>query len=208
MSALLLVTAAGLGLLAFFEPCTIATHTLFAARSSRDAAQRRRAALVQLVIARSALLAGIFGAAAAIGLDELAVPYAAFMLGIIGTVYLVSRRVYLPLPHLEGFRLVPGGHALPQAVQLGLTLPACTLPLVAVVGVIAALNQRIDAALGAGLVFAGMFSLPTVWDSLHGLSQAHRIFLGKAAAASPGVTALLLWSGAILLWHTGTDTWI
>lgn len=203
MSTLLLVTAAGLGLLAFFEPCTIATHTLFAARCSHDAAHRRRAALAQLLLSRSALLAGLFGTAAAIGLDGLSAPQAALMLGIIGTVYLVTRRIYLPVPHLEFFRLIPGGRRLPQALRLGLTLPACTLPLVAVVGVIAALGQRIDLAVWAGLAFAGMFSLPTVWDSQHGLNAAHLAFLGKAAGASPYVTALLLWGGAFLIWQTG-----
>jgi len=204
MSALLIVTAAGLGLLAFFEPCTIATHTLFAARSSHDAAPRRRVALAQLVLSRSALLAGLFGTAAVIGLDRLSAPQAALMLGIIGMVYLVTRRVYLPIPHLEFFRLIPGGHQLPQALKLGLTLPACTLPLVAVIGAIAALGQRIDLALWAGLAFAGMFSLPTVWDSLRGLNPAHLAFLGKAAGASPYVTALLLWGGAFLIWQTGS----
>ncbi len=203
MSTLLIVTAAGLGLLAFFEPCTIATHTLFAARSSRDDAGRRRLALTQLVIARSALLAGLFGLAAAIGLDGLSAPQASLMLGFIGAVYLVTRRVYLPVPHVECFRLIPGGRRLPQAVRLGLTLPACTLPLVAVVGILAALVQRIDLALWAGLVFTAMFTLPTVWDSLRGLSPPHRAFLGRAAAASPYATALLLWSGALVIWRTG-----
>ncbi|MDA8255380.1 MAG: hypothetical protein M0Z99_07065 [Betaproteobacteria bacterium] len=204
MSAVLLVTAAALGLLAFFEPCTIATHTLFAARASHDAAHQRRSALAQLILSRTILLAAIFGIAAALGLDGISAPRAALMLGLIGTVYLVSRRIYLPVPHLEFFRIIPRGHQLPQALKLGLTLPACTLPLVAVVGVIAALGHRVDIALGAGLAFAGMFSLPTVWDSLHGLNAAHRAFLGKAAGASPYVTAALLWSGAFLIWQTGT----
>lgn len=204
MSALLLVAAAGLGLLAFFEPCTIATHTLFAARANQDAARRRRTALVQLLLSRAVLLAAIFGIAAAIGLDGLSASRASLVLGVIGAVYLLSRRVYLPVPHLECFRLLPGGQRLPQALKLGLTLPACTLPLVAVVGVIAALAQRIDSAILAGLVFAGLFSLPTVWDSLHGLGAAHRAFLSKAAAVTPYVTAALLWGGALLLWRTGS----
>jgi len=33
MNELLIFTAATLGMLAFFEPCTIATHTLFAVRA-------------------------------------------------------------------------------------------------------------------------------------------------------------------------------
>ena len=203
MSAVLLVTAAALGLLAFFEPCTIATHTLFAVRASHDAVRQRRVALAQLVLSRSILLAGLFGIAAAIGLDGISITRATLMLCIIGAVYLVSRRIYLPVPHLELFRIIPSGHQLPQALKLGLTLPACTLPLVAVVSAIAALGHRIDIALWAGLAFAGMFSLPTVWDSLHGLNPAHLAFLGKAAGASPYVTALLLWGGAFLIWQTG-----
>lgn len=202
MSTLLFVTAAGLGLLAFFEPCTIATHTLFAARSSLDSPRRRRLALAQLIISRSTLLAGLFVIAAAIGLGGLSALQATLMLSLIGAIYLVTRWVYLPVPHVECFRLLPGGRRLPQAVRLGLTLPACTLPLVAVVGILAALGQRIDLAIGAGLAFAAMFSLPTVWDSLRGLSPAHRAFLGRAAAASPYVTALLLWSGALVILQT------
>jgi cytochrome c-type biogenesis protein len=203
MNAMLLVTAALLGLLAFFEPCTIATHTLFAARASHDAARRRLAALAQLMLSRSALLAAIFGIVAAIGLDGISALKATLMLGVMGAVYLLSRRIYLPVPHVEFFRLMPGGPRLPQALKLGLTLPACTLPLVAVVGVLSALTRRPDIAALAGLVFAVTFSLPTVWDSLHGLSAARRSFLGWAAGTTPYLTTLLLWSGAVVIWKTG-----
>lgn len=203
MNALLLLTAAGLGLLAFFEPCTIATHTLFAVRASHDATRRRWFALGQLVLSRTALLAALFGIAAWLGLESIPVNTATSMLSVIGAIYLVSRKVYLPVPHIEFFRLIPQHGHLPQALKLGLTLPACTLPLVAVVGVLSALTRRPDMAMLAGLAFAAMFSLLTVWDSVRGLSAAHRAFLGKAANASPYVTALLLWSGAFLIWKTG-----
>ena len=56
------------------------------------------------------------------------------MLGVLGAVYLISRRVYLPVPHLEFFRLIPGYARVPHGIRLGLTIPACTLPLVVVVG--------------------------------------------------------------------------
>lgn len=203
MNALLLVTAAGLGLLAFFEPCTIATHTLFAVRANHDAARRRWITLVQLVLSRTILLAALFGITAWLGLESISLNTATAMLSVIGAIYLVSRKVYLPVPHIEFFRLLPQHGHLPQALKLGLTLPACTLPLVAVVGVLSALTHRPDMAMLAGLAFAAMFSLPTVWDSVRGLNAAHRAFLGKAANASPYVTALLLWSGAFLIWKTG-----
>ena len=203
MNALLLVTAAGLGLLAFFEPCTIATHTLFAARASHDSARRRWIALAQLVLSRTALLAALFGIAAWLGLENIPVNTATALLSVIGTIYLVSRKVYLPVPHIEFFRLIPGPRLLQLALKLGLTLPACTLPLVAVVGILSALTRRPDMAMLAGLAFAAMFSLPTVWDSVRGLNAAHRAFLGKAANASPYLTALILWGGAFLIWQTG-----
>ncbi len=203
MNTILFITAALLGLLAFFEPCTIATHTLFAVRASHGSARQRRLALIQLVLSRTALLAGVFGSAAWIGLTTIAPATALFMLSVIGAIYLITRKIVLPVPHLEFFRLLPGHAEFPQGFKLGLTLPACTLPLVAVVGVIAALTHNPLAAMGAGVIFSAMFSLPTWWDSVHGLDAAHRAFLGKAANASPYITALLMWGGAFLIWTTG-----
>jgi len=203
MNAVLLMTAAGLGLLAFFEPCTIATHTLFAVRLSHEAVRRRRLALAALVLSRALLLMAIFGMAAWVGLDGIPTATAMTMLGVTGAIYLLSRRIYLPVPHMAFFHLIPGHARLSQGIKLGLTLPACTLPLVLVVGVTSALTQRPDMAMLAGLIFAGMFSLPTLWNSTHKLDAAHRAFLGRAANLSPYITTLLLWSGAFMIWQTG-----
>lgn len=203
MNAFLLLTAAGLGFLAFFEPCTIATHTLFAARLSRETVRRRGFVLVELVLSRTLLLMATFGIAGWVGLEGLSAETAMTILAMIGAVYLISRRIYLPVPHMEFYRLIPGHARASQGIKLGLTLPACTLPLVLVVGVISALTQRPDTALLAGFIFAGMFSLPTLWDSTHKPDAAHQAFLGKAANLSPYITTLLLWSGVFMIWQTG-----
>ena len=71
MSNVLLMAAAVLGFLSFFEPCTIATHTLFAVRASHDSVKQRWLALSQLMLSRALLLVGLFSAAAVIGLAEL-----------------------------------------------------------------------------------------------------------------------------------------
>jgi len=203
MSTILLATAAVLGFLSFFEPCTIATHTLFAVRTSHDSVKQRWLALVQLTLSRVLLLVVVFSAAATIGLAELSANTAMLMLGVIGLVYLITRKIYLPVPHLAFYRLLPRHDGLSQGFKLGLTLPACTLPLVLIVGILSALTQRPDAAVLAGLVFAVMFTLPTLWDSTHELNAAHRAFLSKAANLSPYLTTLLLWGGALLIWQTG-----
>lgn len=203
MSTILLMTAAVLGFLSFFEPCTIATHTLFAVRASHDPVKHRWLALAQLMLSRTLLLVMLFGLAALIGLAEPSSNMAMLMLGVIGLVYLITRKIYLPVPHLEFYRLVPRHDGLSQGFKLGLTLPACTLPLVLIVGILSALTQRPGVAVLAGLVFAVMFTLPTLWDSTHELNATHRAFLSKAANLSPYVTTLLLWGSAFLIWKTG-----
>ena len=203
MSTILLMTAAVLGFLAFFEPCTIATHILFAVRASHDSVKQRWLVLAQLTLSRTLFLVILFSSAAAIGLAELSANTAMLMLSVIGLVYLITRKIYLPVPHLEFYRLLPRHDGLSQGFRLGLTLPACTLPLVLIVGILSALTQRPGVAVLAGLVFAIMFTLPTLWDSTHELTAAHRAFLSKAANLSPYITTLLLWGGAFLIWKTG-----
>lgn len=197
MTAMLLATAAVLGLLSFFEPCTIATHTLFAARVHSGVEGGRASSLARLMCARSALLAGLFAAGGGIGLVTLPSSLAVAMLGAAGLVYLVTRRIYLPVPHAEFFRVLPAQRRLPQAIRLGLTLPACTLPLVAIVAVLSALSRQPWLGVAAGLAFALMFTLPTVWSGLRGVSAATRAVLAGAAAFSPYLTAALLWGAAL-----------
>lgn len=203
MDNILLITAALLGLLAFFEPCTIATHTLFAVRTHTAAQTQRLWSLAQLLISRTLLLGLLFGGAALLGLSALSATTAILMLSAVGLVYLISRRVYLPVPHVEFFRLLPRHIGLSQGLKLGLSLPACTLPLILIVGLLAALSQQILLALLAGGVFSVMFTLPTWWGVQCGLGPRARAFLAHAAAISPYLTALLLWGAAFSIWQNG-----
>ena len=164
---------------------------------------QRMHALAQLTLARTGLLAFIFAAAAAVGLATLPSWAAMAMLGVIGLVYLVACKVYLPVPHLEFFRVFPLQDHLSQGLKLGLTLPACTLPLVVIVAVLSALTQRPAVAALAGVVFALMFTLPTLWGSAHGLGAGARALLAWAASLSPYLTTVLLWGAAFLIWQTG-----
>lgn len=203
METVLLIAAFVLGVLSFFEPCTIATHTLFAVRAHHEPLNLRALALAHLMFSRIGLLSLIFGVAAAIGLAALSAQAAMLMLGGIGLVYLISRKVYLPVPHLEFFRLIPRHAGLSQGLKLGLTLPACTLPLVLIVGMLSALTQQPAVAVLAGCLFAVMFTLHTLWGSVHGLGADARAFLGKSASLSPYFTTALLWGAAFLIGQTG-----
>lgn len=159
MITLLLVSAVILGTLSFFEPCTIATHTLFTVRAHRQRGTRSDHSLFTLWMTRSSLTAGLLVLATWITDPPAWGPYTpSVILAAIATIYLVSRLVYIPVPHLAFHRLLPGGARLPQAVQLGLTLPACTLPLFVIVAGVAATVDSVAFAAMAGLLFAG--SLP------------------------------------------------
>lgn len=209
MSAVLaLMTASVLGALAFFEPCTIATHTLFSVRAH---AQRRSACcqgLFMLWGARSALSVGLLMLAVSL-IDaphwNSVVP--GVMLAAMASVYLASRFFYIPVPHLAFYKLLPqkllphkllpGGERLPQALQLGLTLPACTLPLFAIVAALVVTLDSMRIAVLAGLLFASLFTLPTAIAAVTGFSARGRRFLQFSAVATPFITAALLYGAAL-----------
>jgi len=119
--------------------------------------------------------------------------------------YLVSRFTYIPVPHLEFFRLLPGGRSLPFAVQLGLTLPACTIPLFMIVAGLAVTVDSLGFAALSGLLFATLFTAPMVITSFKGIHADGRELLNRAARGSPYLTAVLLFGAALYLLIPGLD---
>jgi cytochrome c-type biogenesis protein len=200
-AGVLLATAVALGTLSFYEPCTIATHTLFAARAHATMRGARGRALAEFVVARCTLLAAVFAGAAMVGPVQPPGIVAAAALLAIGLVYLVTRRRYLPVPHVEAFRLLPMQDRLPDGVKLALTLPACTLPLAAITAAIGAAVGRPGLAAVAGVLFGATFAAPTLRHVTSGLGPARRRFLARAATATPWLTAGLLWGGALWVWQ-------
>ena len=194
------LTASALGALSFVEPCTIATHTLFSVRAHARPWPGCCRELLTLWLTRSLPVVGLLLLALAITAPPVWVAYVpSVILTIMATVYIVSRFQYIPVPHLAFHKLIPGGTRLPHAMQLGLTLPACTLPLfIIVLGITITLDSYALAIMG-GLLFAGLFTLPTAVTSVTGLSAAGQRFLKVSALATPYITAALMYGGAIYL---------
>jgi len=197
----LLVAATLLGLLAFFEPCTIATHTLFSVRAHKSADKKECCqSLLTVWLSRSALLTGLFVLAVLLtDVPQWGTYTPSILLSLIAVIYVVSRFTYIPVPHLEFFKLIPSGKKLPFAVQLGLTLPACTLPLVLVVAGVAVTVDSTGFAMLAGLLFATLFTLPMVVATYMGVHDDARQLLNRAAKGSPYLTAVLLLGAALYL---------
>ncbi|MDT8404675.1 cytochrome c biogenesis CcdA family protein [Sulfuriflexus sp.] len=200
MTTVFLASAALLGLLAFFEPCTIATHTLFSARAHQQPRAGCCQGLSAMWLARCVLLAVLLVAAVAFTPPPAWGTWLpSIILAVMGAVYIVSRFTYIPVPHLEFFKLLPGGRSLPFAIQLGLTLPACTIPLFLVVIGLAVSVDSISFAVLAGLLFATLFTAPMVITAFNGVHADGREFLNRVARGSPYLTAVLLFGAALYL---------
>lgn len=206
MNELLLITAALLGLLAFYEPCTIATHTLFSVRVHRQSGVGQLAPVLLLWLIRSCFLSALLMLAVFLTTPLVWNGYfPSLVLALIATVYIVSRFVYLPVPHLELYRLWPRADVIPEPVRLGLTLPACTLPLFLIVTGMAIQVDSLVFAVLAGLLFSSLFTLPVMISSFRGVEEKDQRLLAVLAKSTPYFTAGLLYVSALLLLLPGLD---
>ena len=201
MITMLLLAATLLGLLAFFEPCTIATHTLFSVRAHQSTNKQSCCqSLLAVWLSRTILVVGIFTFSVLLTDAPEWGPYTpSIILSVMAVLYVVSRFMYIPVPHLEFFKLLPGGKKLPFSLQLGLTLPACTLPLVVVTVGMAITADSVSMAMLAGVLFATFFTMPMVIASYKGVHEDARRFLNRTAKGSPYLTAVLLFGTALYL---------
>ena len=204
MITMLLSTAALLGLLAFFEPCTIATHTLFSVRANKTMDNKTCCqGLLAVWFSRTVLLISLFSLAVFFIESPIFLKAGSFVPSIIlsamAVVYVVSRFIYLPIPHLEFFKIIPAGKKIPFSIQLGLTLPACTLPLVLVTAGMAVVVGSMGFAALAGFLFASFFTLPMFIASYKGVNEDTKQLLNHAAKGSPYLTAVLLIGAALVL---------
>ena len=200
MESLLLSTAVMLGALAFFEPCTIATHTLFAVRAHQKTLAERMVDIAFVWASRSFLLVILFIAATTLtNAPEVKTNTASIVLIVMACVYLISRKIYIPVPHLEFFRLLPFSSRLPDSIRLGLTAPACTLPLLVILMVLVVSVNSLAMAVISALVFATLFSIPVLVAAITGINESGKDFLSKAAKGTPYLTAVLLFSAAVYL---------
>lgn len=200
MESIFLLSIVIIGLLSFFEPCTIATHTLFAVRTHQENLNRWLIVLFKLIISRvilSTLLLMIVVAIFDPPQWSLIVP-GIILIGI-SAIYIISRYSYIPIPHIDFSRLLPYKLKEQHVIQLGLTLPACTIPLfLAVIGMSITINT-LTFAFTAGLIYATMFTLPTVIVIFTGISLKKRGLLGNAARVTPYITAGLFIIAALVL---------
>jgi len=201
MLTLFLLSASLLGLLAFFEPCTIATHTIYSVKINKESDKKSCCqSLISIWLSRSILLVVLLVAAVLLtDQPEWSKTLPSIILSIMALIYLISRFIYIPVPHIAFYKLLPNSERVPYSIQLGLTLPACTLPLIVIVIGMAITVDSIAIAALAGVLFATLFTLPIAITSVKGLDDNKLEILNRAAKGSPYLTAVLLFGLALYL---------
>ncbi len=114
--------------------------------------------------------------------------------------YTISRYAWIPIPHIRWYRLWGKGESHPLYLQLGLTIPACTIPLtISIIGWGMLKGQwPAAAALMAG--YATGLSLPVFIITVMGMHPMVRAVLSPAAR-TPWITAIGLAVAAGYYWH-------
>lgn len=116
--------------MSFFEPCTITTHVLFSVRLKQQSHLQRLRNLLTVWLIRVVLYLTILSILVLVTEPVHWESYQpSILLTVFATLYIISRFVYLPIPHLEFHKLAIVKKELSDSVRLGLTLPACTIPL-------------------------------------------------------------------------------
>jgi len=195
-----LVIIAVIGLLGFFEPCTIATHTLFGVRAHRKNGKTRHTEITKLLVSRvlvSWLLLSFAVTIFEIPRWETIPPEIIFL--FLAAIYFVSRYSYIPIPHIDFSRLLPLKLRSQDAIRLGLTLPACTIPLfIVVLGITVTVGSFIF-AFAAGLIYTVTFSIPTIVVAYKGAAETTRKIFDRSARITPFITSGLFLLAAIIL---------
>ncbi len=196
MEAIFLTATAVLGMLAFFEPCTISTHTLFAVTSFRN---KKMSDIFILWLSRTFFIVSLL-LLAHILLPQIIWPeyLPPLILSVMGVLYIVSRYSYIPIPHIEFHKIIPS-KSLPFSIQLGLSLPACTIPLFVIVLLMTLTINSYLFAITAGVIFSFSFCLPTLVLSFSEINDGKKKFLNSSALVTPYVSAALLFGSALYL---------
>lgn len=195
--------AAGLGLLAFIEPCSVGSHLLFI-RYLKGLSQRMKIAHTLLfALTRASLMAvlgviAVFVGTAFTGLQQGLWAVLGSLYVVVGLLYLsggTSWFIALVNRFLPRITRIPGGPAL--GVVFGLNVPACAAPLLAVLLGDAAARGATDGAVIFGastlMVFGLAFSAPLLFIVFTARGRRWLEHLTRLAGRMPR------WTGAIMV---------
>lgn len=201
MVVLLLFTAGIMGLLVLFETGAIAAHILYRQRqnvSVNNASYHQN--LLTVWFTRAVLFAGMFIFAVLLTDSPTWDNYTpSIFLTAMSILYIGLRFIYSRVSDVKLFKLIPSKKKSSAAIQLGLTFPICSVPLLIVMVVIAITVDSIGWALTAGFLFATMFTLPMNLISRNGIDEIREKLLRYGSKINPYIITMLLLGAAFYL---------
>lgn len=154
-----------LSLLGFIQPCSFGINSIFLSYLREMKMGERVIRTLELLAVRTAFFAflGIIAgyAGSALEFTESVVIYPYLLLGV---VFLISRLKPLPVPNINPLKLVgkENDPSLPLAVNFGLNIPSCVLPLLLAVLLKALYLGDTFLGFASLLVFSLALSLPLI----------------------------------------------
>lgn len=206
------VLAAGLGLLGFVEPCSVGSHLIFIKYLEDQPSREQVRHTLVFTLTRAGFMALLGAAAALLGSRFQGLQHGLW--AALGAVYVALGAIYVggggpwlirrlnnALPH---FRQTRGSVAL--GVAFGLNIPACAVPLLAVLLGNTAAHAAGGAGIGYGagslLVFGLALSSPLVLAVFTGPGRRLLLAITRLAGRMPrwtGVVLVLLGAWSIAL---------
>lgn len=170
-----------LGLLGFIQPCVVGVNSIFLGYLRHVDASVRSRELIKYVVVKTLLAAAVGVVAALIGaalLGNVSREILGILLILFGGVYIAGRFRPMPVPNI-----VPRGN-FSYGVLYGIGVPACALPLLVSLGLMAAFSGSVYKGVLLLAAFGASISLPLL---LVGVS-ARRTDRMKQAASLTGVS--------------------
>lgn len=181
-----------MGLLAFLEPCTIATYSINSVRLYHATTSEKTVAIVQLFILKFLFLLVLFSLLIYL-FDAMTISnlFIIYTLLVFASMFFLGKFIYFHIPHFEFFRLLPNSEKFSQSLKLSLSIPACNIPIIILLSFLVINTHSYGIAAWSAALFTFFYILPTLYFILRGSSSVSRQFLTSLGGFMPTFTSVL-----------------
>lgn len=193
-----LALAALLGLLAFLEPCTIATYSMNSARIYKLSNAKKTQNIFYLLFIKSLILAGIFLAITSL-FSEVPLFFIGSVLVVFSIMYILGQKIYFHIPHIDIYRLLPNSKYFSQTLKLSLSIPACNIPIVILLSFVLINAHSYEIVIYSAIIYTFFYTLPTIYLVFKGFTDKSKLFFSALGTFMPPFTAFIFFILALYI---------
>jgi cytochrome c-type biogenesis protein len=187
-----------LGLLAFLEPCTIATYSINSARIHKLDDKEQAKNIFQLLFFKSILLMIIFSAVTYL-FSEVSTLFIGSVLILFSILFIVGQKVYFHIPHIDLYKLMPHSQKLSQTLKLSLSIPACNIPIIILLSLVLINAHSYPLAIISAIIYTFFYTLPTIYLIVVGFKTKTKELFSNLGTFMPSFTAFIFFIVALYL---------